>query len=405
MTARRSWLFSRLAVQNLGRRPVRTTMLALMVSVGVAAVFTAVILRGIIQDSMAVGFSRMGADLIVVPRATRVNLTSALLTVEPTRHTLDAHLADDIGRLSGVSVVAPQRHYQLQLRAGVHLHQADLIAFDPARDFTVLPWLKERLDRPLRQGDVIVGARRDEALGSQITLAGQPLEVYGRLGATGVGPFDGSFFITFASAAALAETSRKLPEDEQIDGNPDKVSALLIRLDVGATPEEVRFAVAQMPDVKVVAGTSLFTSVRQVLTALLQSAVVLTVLVLFVTVLSVGVMFSAIIAERRAELGLLLALGTLRRQLVRLILAEAMIVTTLGGLGGLLLGAGLLLLFRRSLGYYFETVDVPVLWPAPGVVALTALGCGLVATCVGLVGAAVPAWRASRQEPYELVRS
>jgi putative ABC transport system permease protein len=405
MTAGRSWLFSRLAVQNLGRRPVRSTMLALMVAVGVAAVFTAVILRGIIQDSMAVGFSRMGADLIVVPRATRVNLTSALLTVEPTPHTLDSHLADEIGRLSGVNVVAPQRHYRLQLRTGVHLHQADLIVFDPARDFTVLPWLKERLDRPLRHGDVIVGARRDEALGSQITLAGQPLEVYGRLGATGVGPFDGSFFITFAGAAALAETSRTLAEDEHIDGNPDKASALLIRLDIGATPEEVRFAVSQMPDVKVVAGTSLFTSVRQVLTALLQSAVVLTVLVLFVTVLSVGVMFSAIIAERRAELGLLLALGTPRRQLVRLILAEAMIVTTLGGLGGLLLGTGLLLLYRRSLGYYLETVDVPVLWPAPGVVALTALGCGLLATCVGLVGAAVPAWRASRQEPYELVRS
>src|SRR6516225_7272531 len=150
MTARRSWLFSRLAVQNLGRRPVRTILLALIVSVGVAALFTTVILRAIIQDSMAVGFSRMGADLIVVPRATRVNLTSALLTVEPTPHTLDAHLADEIGRLSGVSVVAPQRHYHLQLRTGVHLHQADLIVFDPARDFTVLPWLKEKLERPLR---------------------------------------------------------------------------------------------------------------------------------------------------------------------------------------------------------------------------------------------------------------
>jgi len=105
-----------------------------------------------------------------------------------------------------------------------------------------------------------------------------------------------------------------------------------LRLDVGATPEKVRYVVAQMPDVKVVAGTSLFTSVRQVLTALLQSAVVLTLLVPFVTVLSVGVMFSAIIAEGRAELGLLLALGTRRRQLVRLILAAAMIVITLGGL-------------------------------------------------------------------------
>jgi putative ABC transport system permease protein len=236
-----------------------------------------------------------------------------------------------------------------------------------------------------------------------VTLAGQPLTVYGRLAVTGVGPFDGSFFVIFDTAAAMAETGGAPGPREHIDGSQDKVSALLVRLGVGATPEDLRFAIAQMPDVKVVGGASLVTSVRQVLTALLRSSVVLTVLVLLVTVLSVSVMFSAILTERQAELGLLLAVGTRRRQLIRLILAEAVIVTTLGGLGGLLLGGGLLILFRRSLGYYFETVEVPFLWPAPSAVALYALGCGLLAACVGLVGAAVPAWRASRREPYELM--
>jgi putative ABC transport system permease protein len=398
-------LFSRLAVQNLGRRPARTAMLALTVGVGVAAVFSAVTLRRAIQGSMAVGFSRMGADLLVVPRETRVNLTSALLTVEPTPHTLDAHLADEVARLPGVDRVAPQRCYRLSMPVGGHLQETDLIAFDPARDFTVLPWLQESLDRPLQKGDVILGARRDEALGSELPLSGQPLHVYGRLGLSGVGPFDRSLFVTFDTAAGMAEGPRPLSPGEGIDGSPDKVSALLVRLDVGATPEQVRFAIARMPGVKVVAGTSLFTSVRQVLTALLEGAVVFTALVLLVTVLSVGVMFSAILAERRAELGLLLAVGTRRRQLVRLILAEAAIVTTLGGLGGLLLGGGLLLLFRRSLGYYFETVGVPFLWPPSSVLALYALGCALLAAGVGLVGAAAPAWRASRQDPYDLVRA
>jgi putative ABC transport system permease protein len=160
-----------------------------------------------------------------------------------------------------------------------------------------------------------------------------------------------------------------------------------------------------MPDVKVAAGTSLITSVRHVLTALLQGAVAFTALVLLVTVLSVGVMFSAILAERRAELGLLLAVGTRRRLLMHLILTEAVIVTTLGGLGGLLLGGGLLLLFQRSLGYYFETVGVPFLWPPPSVLALYALGCALLAAGVGAAGAAVPAWRVARQDPYDLVRA
>src|SRR5262249_16661406 len=174
-----------------------------------------------IQDSMGVGFSRMGADLLVVPRDTRVNLTSALLTVEPTTHTLDGALADRVGRLPGVEVAAPQRYYHLSLRTGAPLHEADLVAFDPAGDFTVLRWLKEKLDRPLRHGDVIVGSRRDETPGSQLTLSGQPLVVYGRLGLTGVGPFDRSFFVTFATATAMAEAGRSLPPGEGIDGDPD----------------------------------------------------------------------------------------------------------------------------------------------------------------------------------------
>jgi putative ABC transport system permease protein len=405
MAGPRPWLFLRLAVQNLGRRPVRAALLALTVAVGVAAVFTALTLRRALDVSLAVGFSRLGADLLVVPRATTVNLTSALLTVEPTPHTLDVRLLDEVSRLPGVDRVAPQRHYRLQVPAGGHLQEADLIVFDPARDFTVLPWLQEQLDRPLRPGDVILGARREEALGAEITLSGQPLHVWGRLGLTGVGPFERSFFVTFDTAAAMAEAGRSLPRGQGLDGGPDKVSALLVRLDVGATPEQVRFAVAQMPDVKVVAGTSVVTSVRQVLTALLQGAVVFTALVLLVTALSVGVMFSAILAERRAELGLLLAVGTRRRQLLYVILTEAMTVTTLGGLGGLLLGAGLLLLFRRSLGYYLETVGAPLLWPPPSALALYGLGCAVLAAGVGLVGAVAPAWRACRQDPYELVRA
>ena len=63
----------------------------------------------------------------------------------------------------------------------------DMIAFDPARDITVQPWLEQRLDRPLRQGDVIVGGRREETVGAELLLFGKPLTVYGKLGKTAVG--------------------------------------------------------------------------------------------------------------------------------------------------------------------------------------------------------------------------
>lgn len=34
---------------------------------------------------------------------------------------------------------------------------AILIAFDPATDFTVSPWLKEAIDRPLGKDEAIIG--------------------------------------------------------------------------------------------------------------------------------------------------------------------------------------------------------------------------------------------------------
>lgn len=398
-------MFLRLAAQNLFRRPARTCLLVLTVAVGVAALFTTHLVKQSIEESMAVGFSRMGADLLIVPRDTLVNLTAALLTVEPTPHTLDARLAEEVARLPGVRMVAPQRHYSIRLVADSHVHDAELIAFDPRRDFTVLPWLKEKLDRPLQRGDVLVGGRRAEAVGTGLTLFGESLTVYGRLGLTSVGPFDRSLFVTFETAADLAAASRKEPVADPLDDDLRKASAMLVRLETGATPEKVRFSLARRPDVKVVAGQFLFTSVRQTLTAVLSGAVVLTLLMLLAALLMVSALYSALLTERRRELGLLLALGTTRRQLMRMVLVEAMLSTSLGGVCGVVLGGGLLLLCRRSLGYYFESVAVPFIWPSLSATALAAAAGVFLAAAVGLLGAFVPAWRVRDREPYALVRT
>jgi putative ABC transport system permease protein len=356
------------------------------VAVSAAAVFAALTVKRAVEDSLARGFSRMGADLLVVPRETLVNLAAALLTAEPTDHTLPAGLADEVARLPGVDLVAPQRSSRAPVTAGAHAHDADVVAFDAARDFTVFPWLQEKADRLFRAGDLIVGGRREEAVGTEILVGGKPFIVYGRLGLTGVGPFDRSLFVAFDAE----------------DAGP--VSALLVRLQVGATPEQVRFAIARTPGVKVVAGTTVFTSTRHALTAVLGATVFFTALMLLASAVMVGVLFSAILAERRRELGLLLAVGARRPQLVRMILTEAALTTGLGGVCGLALGAALLLGFRRSLGYYFETVNVAFGWPPAGTVAVYGAGCVAAAAVVGLLGAALPAWQASGREPYELVR-
>jgi putative ABC transport system permease protein len=68
----------------------------------------------------------MGADLVVVPRATLVNITASLLTVQPTDATLATDLAQRIAAVPGVAQVAPQRIVP-SLVEGRH---ANLIAFE-----------------------------------------------------------------------------------------------------------------------------------------------------------------------------------------------------------------------------------------------------------------------------------
>jgi putative ABC transport system permease protein len=390
---------ARLAVQNLGRRPARTAVLAMAVAVGVGSAFAAIVARLAVADSLAVGFDRLGADLLVLPRDALVHLTPVLLTAEPGPQTLDPRVVDEVARLPGVAVAAPQRHRRVPYSGDEH-GEADLVAFDPRRDFTVLPWIKERPGRPFRDGDVIVGGRRPEVPGSPLTLGGRSLNVYGRLALTGVGPFDRSFFTSFETAASLGPGEKTAGAAD----DPGRVSAVLVRLESGVEPQRARFALAGNRAVKVVDGTPLLTSVRQALEGILGGVVALTGLMLLAAALLLGALYTMTLDERRRELGLLLALGARRGQVARLVLVEAGLTTGLGGVCGLALGAVILVALRRTLVYALETLEVPFVRPTSGAIAGAALGCLAVAVAIGPLAALWPAWRASGRDPYDLAR-
>jgi len=303
------WLLLSLALQNLGRRKARSLLLIAAVALGSGVVFTGAVLMQSIDRSMAVGFTRLGADMMVVPEGALTNITASLLVVEPTELVLDADALAK-ARITSLGRIAAQKVVRVEHSGiGSHHESADLIGFEPAQDFTVQPWLSEKLNRPMQQGDVILGAARDGVLGSQLLIFGKPHVVYGRLGRTGVGTHERGVFMSFATLDAL---------DEAISGHgtkpavlaPGKVTGFLAELAPGATPLQARFAIlSNVKGVKVVAGDTTLSGIRQGLTALLDGIVALMVLMFASTALMVSVLFSAIVTERRSELGLLKAIG------------------------------------------------------------------------------------------------
>lgn len=400
------FLLGSLALQNLGRRKIRTLLLLIAVAVCTGAIFAGSVVMRSIENSMVVGFTRLGADMLIVPEGTLTNITAALLTAEPTEQTLDKGMVAQLAALKGIRRVAPQLVFRTELSGyGQPDEPVDMIAFDPDRDITVQSWLDARLDRPIRENDVILGASRDERLGTEIFLFGKPLTVYGKLGKTAVGTHERGLFVTFATLDGLRETMT------QICGalkplEPDKISGLLVELAPGATTTQVRFAVlATFPGVKIVSGESMLTSIRQGLTALLDGVLALMVIMFLSTAAMIGVLFSVIITERRRELGLLKAIGARPGQILGLLLTESAMATALGGLLGCALGALLLRAYERSLVYYLDGLGIPFTWLGGGATLVIAIACILLATLIGAAGALYPAWRASRQEPYELIRS
>lgn len=100
------------------------------------------------------------------------------------------------------------------------------------------------------------------------------------------------------------------------------------------------------------------------------------------------------VAERVAEIGLLTALGFTRARIRLLFLMESTVLSTLGGLGGLAIGAGIAALLKLTVS------GLPVNTPWD-----YAIGALVASILIGLVAGVAPAMRAARLNPVDALRA
>jgi putative ABC transport system permease protein len=100
--------------------------------------------------------------------------------------------------------------------------------------------------------------------------------------------------------------------------------------------------------------------------------------------------------ERRQEIGIRLALGARRRDVLLQFFLETFAITSLGGVVGVLLGV--------SSCWLLASFEVPDVVPIP-ILSKGIIGIAIaVMTFVGLVSGLLPAWRATRVDPAETLR-
>jgi putative ABC transport system permease protein len=267
-----------------------------------------------------------------------------------------------------------------------------------------------RSDLEHRRRVVVVGERIRERLlgpdgrvGSWIRIAGKPFRVIGFLEPVGTQlsrdrmEIDEQVWIPITTLHAnwprwwtdefvVTKIIYRMPDRRLMEESEREVRAILAdRIGVGAEDEE---AVGVWSSLKMLNQLPLEQS-----SGLLFILAATTLLIGGIGVLN---MMLDAVWERRQEIGVRLAVGARRRDVVLQFFMETLTICLLGGALGVLLGVAACL----GLG----SLDVPDLVPVPTLragIVTTAFG---VLVGVGVVAGVVPAWRASRVDPAIMLR-
>jgi putative ABC transport system permease protein len=138
---------------------------------------------------------------------------------------------------------------------------------------------------------------------------------------------------------------------------------------------------------------SILDTARNVATALSIVLYLVSTIALLISGIGIMNIMLVTVTERTREIGLRMAVGATRRDVLEQFLAEAIIIGVVGGGVGILIGLAIPL----SVQFFVDGISIPISWAAVAVAFTVSLA-------VGLVFGIWPASRAARLNPTEALR-
>lgn len=416
--------FLHLVLQNIRGSLFRSSAIllcaALVAGLGLASTL---VVRGA-EEGLRDNLSRMGADMVVIPWGTMSqDFSGAQLMGMITERWMPRAYMDRLALVRGVDQVSPQLYlatlhdspystfYNRPFSAlrqepepapGEYTVSPEIfvVAYDPATDFSLKPWLGPEPPELLALGEAVVGALVIPGADNMVDVHGYPLNVVRRLERT-ESDIDQTIFVSFDTGQALFIHAQALPEPP-FEIMPQSISSAMVKVKLGADPHDVAVSILeQVPGVVPIESTGFFQAQRGQMVGLLRAVLGLLAITWLLSMFFIGLVFSLATNERRRQIGVLRALGATARFVFRSLLAEGAALAVGGGALGLaaaVLGIGL---FGEQIA---SLVDIHVhLPPVPPLLALSA-GALVLAILTVTPAVWVPARRISAEEPSLAMR-
>ena len=371
----------RLARDNARRNPARTatTAAALTISVGLVTV-------------IAIAASSATAS---VNRATAQTLISDLVIGAESFQGVSPQLADDLAALPEVAVATGLRAGPAEVLAGGEI----IIGVDPV-PFDELFQLDVTAGAMAELTDDGVAISSDLARDAGLGL-GDTLVI--RFVSTGQRPF--VVQAVFTETPVLGRSDVLITQgafDAAFPASGQADRQVLVELVDGVDPVAARAEVERVADAYPTAQVQDLEEVQAGQAEQVNQAVTFLYALLFITVLIalIGVVNTLLLAvyERTRELGLLRAVGTLRRQLAGTILQESVIIALVGTVLGLAIGIAFGWALVRALASGEEDFELLFALPTSTIVVVVV---GAIAS--GVLAGVYPAFRAGRLDVLDAI--
>jgi putative ABC transport system permease protein len=412
----------RVALQGLAANKLRSSLTMLGIVIGVGAVIALLALGQGTQAAVTEEIQGIGSNLIfIMPGSEEGHGPGATRSVADTLTLADAEAIAALDIVPGVLAVAPEFNNSADVVYGSESVNATITGTTPdyplvrSSSLEMGEFFTEQHSTTMARVAVLGHQTAEDLFGGSdplgrtikinpLTGSGQSsvhfrvIGVMEEKGGGMAGNADSTVFIPISTAQrklfggrATSGTSWKvssinvsLVSEETMDAATDEITLLLRQQHKIQPGEDDDFSVMSQEDI-----LSMAEQITSILTIFLGAIAAISLLVGGIGIMNIMLVS---VTERTREIGIRKAVGAKRRDILRQFLIEAVVLSVIGGLLGILLGAGIAILVEQS-GLMTTVVSADAVLLATGF-----------SVAVGLFFGIYPSMRAARLPPIEALR-